>query len=288
MALACGSPSATHVAPTMVAAPQPGAMPPPNETVHNIEVGQAFQGTLHGDGNACVFVIDGSEQGPCDRFTVVAPQSGILTVHVTWDNIPHFLGMTVPRALSFPGFRCRTSPTELRIPVTAGQTTEFYVYFAGATELSARTFWTFQREFSSSKRQWGSDPDPGHGSAHLLVPRAVQVSPGLAVRHTGPWRSVRRRTGHRFPTRRTSKQSVVQSCCILFFGGGLVAVLSPSEGWSSPPQSKTFREFRCSPRQSTTRPASHARGQWFESISAHHANDWNIEGSSHKDDLECR
>jgi hypothetical protein len=134
MALACGSTPATHVAPTTVAAPQPVAMPTPNETVHSIEVGQVFQGTLHGDGNVCIFVIDGSEEGPCDRFTVVAPQSGTLTVHVAWDNSAHFLGITVPRGLSFPGIRCCTSPTEFRLSVTAGQTTELYVYFAGATD----------------------------------------------------------------------------------------------------------------------------------------------------------
>ena len=47
-----------------------------------------------------------------------------------------------------------------------------------------------QREFSSfsgGKAIRGSDPDPGHGSAHLLVRRAVQGSSGLTVRHTGPW-----------------------------------------------------------------------------------------------------
>ena len=33
----------------------------------------------------------------------------------------------------------------------------------------------------------GSDPDPGHGSAHLLlVRRAVPGSPGFASRRTGP------------------------------------------------------------------------------------------------------
>ena len=32
----------------------------------------------------------------------------------------------------------------------------------------------------------GSHPDPGHGSAHLLVRRAVTGSPGFASRRTGP------------------------------------------------------------------------------------------------------
>jgi hypothetical protein len=133
MALACGS-SVNHVAPTAVATPQPVAVPTLNETVHNIEVGQVFRGILHGDGNVCVFVIDGSEEGPCDRFAATASQSGTLTVRVVWDNVAHFLGITVPRAFSFSGIRCCTSPTESHIPVTAGQTTEFYVYFAGATD----------------------------------------------------------------------------------------------------------------------------------------------------------
>jgi hypothetical protein len=135
MALACANLSATYaVAATTVAAPQPAAMPIPNETVHIIEVGQVFQGTLHNDGNVCVFVIDGSEEGPCDRFTVVVPQSGTLTAHVTWDTIANFLAITVPKALSFPGIRYCASPTELRLSVTARQTTEFYVFFAGATD----------------------------------------------------------------------------------------------------------------------------------------------------------
>jgi hypothetical protein len=105
-----------------------------NENVQDSAIGQVFRGTLRGDGAYCIFVIDGSEEGPCDRFAVVASRSGILTVHVVWDNVRHFLGITVPRATSFPGIRCCASPAEAHIPVTSGQTTEFHVYFAGATD----------------------------------------------------------------------------------------------------------------------------------------------------------
>ena len=42
----------------------------------------------------------------------------------------------------------------------------------------------------------GGDPDPGHGSAHLLVRRAVAGSPGVAARRTGPWRPRGRNDGH--------------------------------------------------------------------------------------------
>ena len=66
-------------------------------------------------------------------------------------------------------------------------------------ELSPRTFCTFPREFSSFRRQGlltGGDRDPGHGSAHLLVRRAVPGSPGFAARRTGPWRPRGRNDGH--------------------------------------------------------------------------------------------
>ena len=65
-------------------------------------------------------------------------------------------------------------------------------------ELSPRTFCTFPREFSSFRRQGlltGSDPDPGHGSARLLVRRAVPGSPGVASRRTGPRGPVGRNGG---------------------------------------------------------------------------------------------
>ena len=57
-------------------------------------------------------------------------------------------------------------------------------YLHGHSALSAREFSSFRRQGLLT----GGDPDPGHGSGHLLVRRAVPGSPGFAARRTGPWR----------------------------------------------------------------------------------------------------
>jgi hypothetical protein len=132
--IACSKSGVQEITTPTPATPQPPAPPVVlNDRIQSIEVGQVFRGTVRGDGAYCLFV-DGSEQGPCDRFAVVAPRSGMLTVRVVWDDTRHFLGITVPRATYFSGIRCCTSPAESHIPLTAAKTTEFYVYFAGAAD----------------------------------------------------------------------------------------------------------------------------------------------------------
>ena len=59
-------------------------------------------------------------------------------------------------------------------------------------ELSAQTFCTFQREFSSIRRQpalTGNDPDCELGPADLYVPRAIPGSPSCGADCTSPGRS---------------------------------------------------------------------------------------------------
>src|SRR6516165_7920441 len=65
-------------------------------------------------------------------------------------------------------------------------------------------------------------------------------------------------------------------------GNGTTIGREPAKHKESRPR---LTEVGCD-RPSFTYP-SHARGQWFESIGAHHVNDRNIEGSSHKDDPKC-
>ena len=120
---------------TFSPAPTPGPGPGPDSATP-IQSGQLVAGVLHGSDPPCVGFSDPQDTSggtlPCQAYRISAPQNGVLTIRIAWDNPTDVLCAVD----AFPGDRygqmCRaTSPITLVWQVVAQQAYGFGVEFAG-------------------------------------------------------------------------------------------------------------------------------------------------------------
>jgi hypothetical protein len=143
-----GSPTALPPPPPPVTAPPVTAPPVTVARALEIAMGQMVTATITGADERCL-----EEEGsPCQRYRIVVPQRGALTVRMDWDG-PNFLGfdLTNHNSDGTQGAGARATgrvgsggPAVARIRVDIGSTIDAVVWFGGDVPFTSLYQQTYQ------------------------------------------------------------------------------------------------------------------------------------------------